>query len=121
MSKPKALVLGFFTLLPIAYAVFFISLFSRIFFSIAHSSDGPNFSMRMFYIIFPFHVFTMILILILLILYIKDVFTNEFIEPDNRVLWAIVLFFGNMFAMLIYWYIKIWKPLLKKSKTGNQI
>jgi hypothetical protein len=62
-----------------------------------------------FLVIFPVHLLTMFVILGLTIFYIVDVFRNERVEKDKKVLWAVVLFLGNMIAMPIYWYLYIWK------------
>jgi hypothetical protein len=109
MNKNKALVLLFFTLLPFLYFAFFLYFWVGTFVKIRNNQ--PENIGLMFYIIFPIHLGLMIEIIVLLIIYIKDVFKNTNIEESKRALWAIVLFFGNMIAMPIYWYINIWKPI----------
>jgi hypothetical protein len=109
MNKNKALVLLFFSLLPFLYAAFFLYFFIGTFVKI--TNNQPENIDLMFYIIIPIHLGIMIEIIVLLIIYIKNVFKNTNIEESKRALWAIVLFFSNMIAMPIYWYINIWKPI----------
>jgi hypothetical protein len=40
-----------------------------------------------------------------------NVFRNDQVEKDKKVLWAVVIFMGNMIAMPIYWYLYIWKDV----------
>lgn len=115
MKKGKAIVLGILTLLPIAYMVFFFSFIISTMLKTIYDTDVGNLT-NMIKIIFPLHFAMMILLIVLLVVYITDVFKNKTIEQDKRTLWAIVLFFGNIIAMVIYWIIHIWKPLLDKKE-----
>jgi uncharacterized membrane protein YozB (DUF420 family) len=114
MNKNKSLILLFFTLLPFLYFVFFLCFFIGTFAKIANNQ--PENINSMFFIIFPIHFAIMIEIIVLLIIYIKNVFKNENIEESKRTLWAIVLFFGNLIAMPIYRYINIWKPINRQTQ-----
>lgn len=42
-------------------------------------------------------------------IFITDVFNNNKIEKDIKVVWVIILFVGNLVAIPIYWYLYIWK------------
>jgi len=106
MSRNKAIALGICTVIPILYVFVFISFFLFAFNSSSFESRAHD---LIFKIIFPIHFAVMLLLLGNLIICIKDVFSNEHIESDKRSLWAIVLFFGNVIAMPVYWYINIWK------------
>jgi hypothetical protein len=74
-------------------------------------SNGDTNSFNFIFMIFPIHIFIMIETIVLLVIYLKDVFKNKYIEESKRVLWVLVLFFGNLIAMPIYWYINIWKHI----------
>ncbi len=54
-------------------------------------------------------MFTIFYIFGLLVFYIYNLFKNENVKSDQKVLWALVLFMGNMMAMPIYWYLYIWR------------
>jgi len=112
MSKRKAIILGFFTVLPFVYFILFLSFFIFSFISMSSNTGNP---VDMFKLILPLHLSTMLLIMVLMIIYIIDVFKNNAINSDKKALWAIVLFFGNMIAMPIYWYLNIWKVIQKKE------
>jgi hypothetical protein len=67
---------------------------------------GPPIS---FTVIFLLHLLTMLWIMALTVFYIVNVFRNERVDKDKKVLWAVVLFMGNLIAMPIYWYLYFWK------------
>ena len=59
-------------------------------------------------------------IMALTIYYMVNVFRNDQVDKDKKVLWAVVLFMGNMIAMPIYWYLYIWKePALSVSAPAS--
>lgn len=109
MKKPTKILLGLASLWPFVYVIlFFLFILSSVFFVFASSGQeaGPPLSLM---IIFPLHLLTMLWIMALTVFYIVDVFRNERVEKDKKVLWAVVLFMGNIIAMPIYWYLYIWK------------
>ncbi len=93
---------------PIFYMVFFfVFVFSLIFTSF---SSGPSKEVPAgFFLIFPLHFFTIILMFVLLFIYIKNVFKNDRVAQDKKALWAVCLFLGNIIAMPIYYYLYIWR------------
>ena len=109
MNKTLKILLGLVTLWPALYMViFFAFVFSAFLFVSSSEGGDPGFPLS-FMIIFPLHLLTMIVIVALTIFYIMNVFKNTRVEKDKKVLWAIVLFMGNLVAMPIYWYLYIWK------------
>ena len=73
------------------------------------TSDGSSGPPLTFQIIFPLHALTMLEMFGLLAVYMMHVFKTDRIAQDQKVLWAILIFMGNMIAMPIYWYLHIWK------------
>lgn len=108
MSKTIKLIVGLLTIWPFAYMIlFFITILSLVFFSRGPEPEvGPP---PLIALIFPLHILTMLLIMGLTIFYMVNVFRNERVVKDQKVLWAVVLFLGNVLAMPIYWYLYIWK------------
>ena len=108
MSKTIKLLLGLVTIWPFAYLIlFFITIFSLVLFSAgAETAGGPP---PLIALIFPLHLLTMLVIMGLTVFYMVNVFRNERVVKDQKVLWAVVLFLGNVLAMPIYWYLYIWK------------
>jgi hypothetical protein len=119
MSKTLKVLLGIVTLWPFAYMIlFFLFIFAMMLLpSFGETSGAPP----LFVIIFPLHLLTMLIIMALTVFYIANVFNNERVDKDKKVLWALVLFMGNIIAMPIYWYIYIWKsaPVLDTLTTGQ--
>jgi hypothetical protein len=113
MKKTGKIILGIASLWPITYMVIFISIFIFTFLRIMSGSGaavadqgGPP---SWFILTFVLHLVTMLWTCALLVIYIIDVFKNERVNKDKKALWAVVLFFGNMIAMPIYWYLHIWR------------
>ena len=110
MSKTVKLLLGLVTIWPFAYLIlFFITIISMILF-VGSGGGGPGSGPPpLIVLIFPLHLLTMLVIMALTVFYIVNVFRNERVVKDQKVLWAVVLFLGNVIAMPIYWYLYIWK------------
>ena len=51
------------------------------------------------------------------IVYIVNVYTNDRVDKQSKLLWAVILFLGNMLVMPIYWYLYIWRELPPEKKT----
>ena len=86
-----------------------------IFFVRAEPGTGPP---PMIALIFPLHILTMLIIAALTAFYIVNVFRNERVDKDKKVLWAVVLFMGSVMAMPVYWYLYIWKEGLPAAATA---
>ena len=116
MKKPSKLLLGLATLWPFAYMIFFfVAVFSTILF-MPKAGEGDSGFPLLFTIIFPLHFLTILSMFALTTFYIVNVFRNDRVEKDKKVLWAIVLFMGNMIAMPVYWYLYIWR---ESSDAGS--
>lgn len=109
MNKSIKILLGLATLWPFVYIILFlVFVFSTIFFMPGTRGDesGPPFFFAAFMAV---HIFTMLWIMALTVFYMVNVFKNDRVEKDKKVLWAVVIFMGSMIAMPIYWYLYIWK------------
>ena len=42
-------------------------------------------------------------------IFVIDIFRNAKVKQNQKALWAVVIFFGYIIAMPIYWYLYIWK------------
>lgn len=117
MSKGQKITLAVFTAWPFLYMIFFMcAIFGMMIsdFSGGGHSSGPPTVML---IIFPLHFLTMLEIFALLVIYIMHVFKTDRVPQEQKALWAVVLFLGNMIAMPIYWYLYIWRgPKEAKSE-----
>jgi hypothetical protein len=109
MKKPTKLLLGLATLWPFSYLIFFfVTIFSLILF-MPSAGEGESDFFPFLGVILPLHLFTMLSMMALIAFYIVNVFRNDRVEKDKKVLWTIVLFMGNMIAMPVYWYLYIWR------------
>ena len=97
-------VLGVVTLWPLIYLVFFFVVVGVA--AAQGGGDPDNAGLFIpFGVLAALHVATMLLIVGLLIVYIRDAYSNPQIEDDKRTFWAVVLFMGSMIAMPIYWWL----------------
>ncbi len=109
MKKSTKILLGLATLWPFLYLIlFFLFVFSSILFmpGTGGEESGTNFFFAVF---IALHLLTMLWIMALTVFYMVNVFRNDRVDKDKKVLWAVVIFMGNMIAMPIYWYLYIWK------------
>lgn len=47
----------------------------------------------------------------LIVIYIYNVFHNDGIASNQKMLWALIIFFGNVIAFPFYWYLHVWRGL----------
>jgi hypothetical protein len=122
MQKPAKLFLGILTLWPIVYVFLFIAFFfSAVLFGPGPAESGSGMQPAMA-VLLILHLLTMVLILALTVFYIVDIFRNERVDKDKKVLWAVVIFMANAFAMPVYWYLYFWKqPSLASPSTPGQL
>lgn len=108
MTKSAKIALGVGTFWPFAYLfVFFIFVFG---FMINAPEPGEKSGFPLFMVVFfALHLFTMLLGMALTVFYMVNIFRNDRVDKDKKVLWAVVIFLGSMIAMPIYWYLYIWK------------
>lgn len=106
MNRGAAILLAIATVLPIVYMFYFFTAFG--------SMDGQMTQEEMqvkFDLLFRLHLGTMALMVGLLVIYIAYLFKTENVPKDKKVLWAVVLFLGNILAMPVFWFLYVWKPL----------
>jgi hypothetical protein len=109
ISRPVAMLIGAFTFWPILYMFIFFGVFMTGFFMHPGSSMQPEAGFRSFQVLMGVHLGTMLLMMALLTFYIVHIFKNSAIAGDKRTLWAVVLFFGNVIAMPVYWFLYVWR------------
>lgn len=114
-SQVAKLFLGVSTLLPLVYVAYF---FWRT--SSALGSSEPWFDMDEFDVLIRLHVAMALLTFCLLVFYIVHLFRTPFVESDKKALWGIVLIFGSVLAMVVYWALYVWStpPRLDASASG---
>ena len=107
MSKAKKFVILGFTLYPVGYIIYFMSFM----FSMVARLDDPSSmgAVTMFQSIFVLHILAMLIMMVILAIYAIHLVKNKYLKDEMRIVWAILLFFGNMITMPVYWYMHIWK------------
>jgi|SRR5436190_4885669 len=105
MKQSSKVMLAAATIWPFVYMLLFMGV---AFFAFVAGNNGPSI---IWTIIIPLHLLTMLMIIGLTAFYIVNVFRNERVGKDMKVLWAVVIFMGSIFAMPVYWYLYIWRAL----------
>jgi hypothetical protein len=114
MKKSIALIWGLLTLLPFAYFVYFISVVGGL-----EPAKSAAEAEAEFNSIFRLHMLNMLLILGLIISYIIYLFKTDRVAKDKKALWAVVLFMGNLLAMPIFWFLYVWRPILREINNAD--
>ena len=117
MRKVVAAVWLVFTLLPFAYFAYFIVYMMNMW-GIDSDRDFQQ-QQAQFDLLFKVHLGAMALILFLIATYVVYLFKTECVPKDKKALWAVVLFMGGVFAMPVFWFIHVWKPL-RSVKSAEQ-
>ena len=102
--------MGLVTLWPAVLAFFVFPVFALQWFIFAwRAMPTDETPPAWFLLIFALPFATMLLTVGLLIVYVVDVFKNDRIAPDKKLLWAVALFMGGIIAMPVYWYLYFWR------------
>ncbi len=105
MSKGKAIALGLLTIWPPVYMVLFFCFVLLTMFTAGGSGSEPPIG---FFLIFPFHMFTMVAMFALLGIYIVLVIKNKALEDNMRIIWVILVIMLGIGAMPVYWWLHVW-------------
>ena len=103
ISRPVAAIIGIVTAWPVLYFITFMA-----FMLSTMSSENARME-ELFGYLFVAHLLTMLVTLALLAFYVVHLFKNDSMPSDPRLLWMLVLFFGNLFAFPVYWYLYVWR------------
>lgn len=104
-SRPVTILLGVVTIWPLLYMAIFFGYFVYLF---ARQTAASGF--HVFPYFFAMHLLTMLLMVALTIVYIVHAYRSDQIAEDRRIIWVVILVFGNLIAFPIYWYLYLWKP-----------
>jgi hypothetical protein len=118
LGKGMKVLVGLLTLwMPLYFIGFMVFVLSMI--VVAASQQGEKGLPVAFGILAVLHLFTLLLSIALAVFYIVHVVKNPRIQQTNRVVWVIVLLFGGVIAMPIYWYLHIWPEPVEPSPGGG--
>lgn len=95
--------LGFLSILPVIYIVFFMLNILSMFFYI-NSPTVPSHFPQMMLWLFPIHILIMFLNIGLMIYYLLDAVQSKKLTSEMRIIWVILIICFNMFIYPIYWY-----------------
>lgn len=115
MSKSKKIWLGLFTFAPfivtIVAFIAFIGTFMSFFSDISNQQNPPD-DISLFF--GGFFVFFILIFLASLadlgitIYYIVDIVKDESVNENEKVIWALALFFGSFISTAVYYFVRIW-------------
>ena len=114
MKKLSTVILGVFTFWPFLYIVFYF-IYTITFIAQQPLNQPDSNSYVFFHILF---FITLAVMYIVLIYYIVFLFRTDRVKGDRRALWAVVIFFGNIIAMPIFWYLYFFKYTFYNSNNA---
>ncbi|UII21746.1 hypothetical protein [Fulvivirga ligni] len=119
MNKGTKVIIGLLTIFPLVLGfIYAASIFGIIFTKMNH---GPHFEPDDEVFIRSFLPFFFILIgsgfvsLVMLVYYLVHAAKNERFESTQRLIWILIIVFGNSIGQLVYFFMEIW-PDNPKSK-----
>ncbi|MEA2448522.1 MAG: hypothetical protein QOG63_454 [Thermoleophilaceae bacterium] len=63
-----------------------------------------------FAVLAGFHMLTLLILAVLLVICIRDAYRTPRIPDDKRTFWAVVLFLGNVVSIPTYWWLYMRPP-----------
>jgi hypothetical protein len=103
-SRPAAYLIAVLSIWPIVYFMLFLAFVAFSFATITVTPSGRP-PVAFIRYIFPLHFLTILLMFALTAVYVVHVFKSDQLPSDRRIMWVIVLLFGNIVAFPIYWWI----------------
>jgi hypothetical protein len=97
------------TLWPVIYMFLFFGFMITMVISMPKGGSAGTGPGSWFVGLFVVHMMTILWIFALMAYYIVNVFRNDRVAKDQKVLWLIVVFMGGFIAMPVYWYLFIWR------------
>ena len=101
MSKSTSVLLGTFSLIPLLGFFLLLALAPRL------APGSPNDPPVLFQVGLAYVVGSWLIVLAAMVF----AFRSNHIPQSQRILWAVALFLFNMFALPVFWYKCIWKPV----------
>ena len=117
-SRVTTILIGAVSAWPITYMCLFFGFMAYSFSSIASNAGGSLGIPALFPYFFLVHLLTMLLMFVLMTVYIVHAFRTDLVPNDKKVLWVVILFFGNVVAFPIYWYLYMWRPLGRDDRNA---
>ena len=105
------MIVGAVSILPILYVCLFFGFVVYFISSAGTPAPAASGFPEPFKYLFILHLLTMLLTFVLLAIYIVHAFRTDLLPNDKKAIWVVVLFFGSVVAMPIYWYFYMWRPL----------
>lgn len=104
-NKPLAILWLIFSILPLMYFPYFLIQFSSLT-DMSLSSEVRNSQLGKMFI---FHILIILEAWVLVASYIIYLFKTSVVPKEKKTLWVIVLIFGNVFVMPVFWYLYVWR------------
>lgn len=104
-TNPLRVPLGVLSIWPVVYIGLFFT-----FMVAAMAGGGSEAMIDIFPVVMGVHAATAMLGMALVIGYGIHALTDRTLPTQERLLWGILLFVGNLLAVPAYWYLRIWRP-----------
>ena len=112
LTKTAKISLGILTLWPLVYPFLFIAfvigtMLTTVSGGMRNGPDGAAFPAA-FVVFFIIHLLTILFMFALMGVYLYILYNSDRVPADKKTLWAVILLFGNMLAMPVFFWIYVW-------------
>lgn len=109
-SKGGRIALGIAAIWPLIWGAIFSLAFRDIFGTLGTPGASAHAEVVVSVIaFFMLHIFTVVLLMALLALYIVHIGMSGRVPKNRMALWIVLVLLGNMLAMPVYWYLYVWR------------
>ena len=111
MRNSLKLVLALLTALPLMYAfLLFLGLAEAFYGSLVRGTwDAVMYRWVSFPTLFRLNIFVVAWSLLLTVVYLVHVATNNRLRTEPKIAWAALIVAGPLFSMAVYWSLNIWR------------
>jgi hypothetical protein len=109
MSRRVKIGLGIATAWPVIYGMLFVAAWLYLILSIIAQPGGRVEAPILVNTLFILAAITVAVDCVLVLFYLCHLANNDRIEKEMMTVWTIILLFGSIVAMLVYWYVYIWR------------
>lgn len=114
MSQNKKIWLGIFTFAPLIVTIFgvvvFIGAFMSFFSDVSQNQppESPELFIGTFFTFFILIFLASLVDLGITVYYIVDIVKDEMVSENEKIVWALALFFGSFISTAVYYFVRIW-------------
>jgi glucan phosphoethanolaminetransferase (alkaline phosphatase superfamily) len=102
--------LGLISIWPLAWCILFYGVFGNVGMILAFPGSSVSPEMMAFgTILLLVHLATIVVVIALMVLYIREIVTRDWASRSGKALWIVLLVVGSVLTLPVYWYLYVWR------------